>query len=614
MFIPLRHERTVHQSHPNQSNNNIPTRRHATNFQPIYINTNLNCLPTSATKAHIVPSLSNSLLSIGQLCDNQCIAIFTEDKAHILHGEQAQHWLSSIPTNDIIMSGDRDTTDNLWHLPLNHQNTHSCNKLVTLSTISQRVAYYHACLDSPTYETWCAAIDAGHLSSFPALTSKQVRKHFPASLATPMGHLDQTYSGYNSTKTPTSHLQLMIVDKMEAPSTLHRIGTVYSDLTGKFIIPSSQGNKYILIVFDGNSNYIFAEPIPSRTSHQIVKAYDKIHNLLIERGISPTIHISDNEASDDFMLYLRRNKVNHQFVAAHQHRSNAAERAIRTFKNHFISTLCSCDPSFPLHLWDRLLEQTTITLNLLRTSSLNNRLSAYAQVHSTFDFNKTPIGPPGTKVIVHNKPSSRGTWSPHGDEAWYIGPAMNHYRNFTVYVPSTKTIRISDTLAWFPQHITMPTASSADIAMAAAYDLTQALLYPSSASALAPLSDSHRSALMQLATIFGTVTSQVDAPTEPRVDPIEPEANPTEPRVDHIEPTVNPIEARVDSNDPRVDFIEPRVDSIEPRVIYIQPRVDQPDTSHHTYNHNAPQRRRKAKHSRRHRNPISATPTQPLHK
>ena len=393
--------------------------------------------------------------------------------------------------------------------------------MATLDTIAKRVAYYHAVLGSPTCETWCSAIDAGHLSSFPALTSKQVRKHFPVSLATPMGHLDQSHAGYNSTKLDRPCLQLMIVDKIETASTLHRQGTVYSDLTGKFIIPSSRGNRYILVIFDGDSNYIFAEPLPSRTSHQIIKAYDKVHTLLVERGIQPKVHISDNEASDDFLAYLRRNNIQHQFVAAYQHRSNAAERAIRTFKNHFIATLCSCDPSFPLHLWDLLLDQATITLNLLRTSSLNNNLSAYAQIHGFFDFNKTPLGPPGTKVIVHNKPEARGTWSPHGDEAWYVGPAMNHYRSFRVYVPSTNSIRISDTLAWFPQHITMPTASSTDIAMAAAYDLTQALLYPSTASALAPLADSQREALMQLASIFGTISSPIDAPNEPSliVDP-----------------------------------------------------------------------------------------------
>jgi len=142
------------------------------------------------------------------------------------------------------------------------------------------------------------------------------------------------------------------------------------------------------------------------------------------------------------------------------------------------------------------------------------------------------------------KPKSRGTWAPHGVEGWYLGPAMDHYRSYHVYVPSTKATRIADKLAWLPSHVVMPTASSTDIAMAAAYDLTQALLHPSPASALSPLTDSQTNALRELAAIFGTVlstplTAQLDLlPTlpihdEPRVPPAE--KLPIDPRVPSID-------------------------------------------------------------------------------
>jgi hypothetical protein len=65
-------------------------------------------------------------------------------------------------------------------------------------------------------------------------------------------------------------------------------------------------------------------------------------------------------------------------VLPHCHRPNAAERASRTFKEHFVTGLSSVDPTFPLHLWDRLLPQEEITLNLLRTSRLHPQLSAAA--------------------------------------------------------------------------------------------------------------------------------------------------------------------------------------------------------------------------------------------
>ena len=502
--------------------------------------------------------------------------------------------------------------------------------------------------------TWCDAIDAGHLSSFPAITSAQVRKYFPDTVATHMGHLDQSRQGQLSTKQrPHYHRDLylkLINTEMAAPTVPHRPGTIYSDPTGRFITRSSQGNLYILVVYDADSNYIFAEPTPSRSAHQMVQAYDKIQSLLISRGIIPYIHIMDNETSTVMKDYLTKKGIQYQFVPPQQHRANAAERAIRTFQNHFIAILCSCDPSFPLHLWDRLLPQAVITLNLLRTSTINDRLSAYAQVHGAFNFSSTPLGPPGTKVIVHEKPSQRGTWSPHGVEGWYLGPALDHYRNFVVYIPSTKSIRISDTLVWLPSNLIMPTASSTDLAMAAAFDLTQALLHPSPASALSPLSDSQRQALYELATIFGHAVTPPTEPSHPITVPMDQDIASTVdvvPRVDpvvvpRVEPTLVPrvepaIVTRVEPTlVPRVEpAILPRVDHVESgvtKVHWAEPLsslmgeplssplttnvpLTNTDLSYSRYTHNGAQRRRQDKQrtriprpNRRHRNPV---PTQP---
>jgi hypothetical protein len=77
--------------------------------------------------------------------------------------------------------------------------------------------------------------------------------------------------------------------------------------------------------------------------------------------------------------------VSWQLTPVGIHRRNAAERAIRTFKNHFLAGLASTDDDFPLHLWCRLLSQAQHTLNLLQTSRINPRLSAEAQLNGQFD-------------------------------------------------------------------------------------------------------------------------------------------------------------------------------------------------------------------------------------
>jgi hypothetical protein len=91
-----------------------------------------------------------------------------------------------------------------------------------------------------------------------------------------------------------------------------------------------------------------------------------------------------------------------------------------------------------MHLWDRLLPQAVITLNMLRTSRINPNLSAATHMFGQYDFNRAPMAPPGTRIIAHETPNRRRTWAPPGKVGWYIGPALEHYRCYTVYITKTR--------------------------------------------------------------------------------------------------------------------------------------------------------------------------------
>jgi hypothetical protein len=151
---------------------------------------------------------------------------------------------------------------------------------------------------------------------------------------------------------------------------------------------------------------------------------------------------------------------------------------IRTFKEHFVAGLSSVDPSFPLHLWDILLPQVEITLNLLRTSRLHPQLSTVAHFHGLVDYNKTYFAPPGYKIIAHEKPGKRRTWAPHGQHGYYVGPAMHHFRCQNVYISATASERIVDTLEFFPHNYQMPQLSSTDRLIMAVNDMSNALENP----------------------------------------------------------------------------------------------------------------------------------------
>jgi hypothetical protein len=194
--------------------------------------------------------------------------------------------------------------------------------------------------------------------------------------------------------------------------------------------------------------------------------------------------------------------ISNWFLPPPVHCRNAAERAICTFKNHFIVGLCSTNPNFRLNIWYKLLPQCLLTITFLRRSRINPQLSAQALINGAFDFNRTTLAPPGTKVLNQEKPPSRGTWAPYAIEGWYLGPALLNSHCYRVWAWATTSERIANTFAWFPSTVIMPHHSMTDIAIYAAHDLAQALLSPSPSSPLPPISDSQLHQLLQLSNIF----------------------------------------------------------------------------------------------------------------
>jgi hypothetical protein len=142
-------------------------------------------------------------------------------------------------------------------------------------------------------------------------------------------------------------------------------GQLYTDLTGKFPVRSSKGNWYVMVCYVFDCNYVKVFPMKSRYASEWVKAYDHIHQEVTAKGFKPKLQTLDNEASAALKNFFTTNDVEYQLVPPHCHRRNAAERAIRTFKEHFVTGISSVDPTFPLHLWERLLPQAEVTLNLL---------------------------------------------------------------------------------------------------------------------------------------------------------------------------------------------------------------------------------------------------------
>jgi hypothetical protein len=151
-----------------------------------------------------------------------------------------------------------------------------------------------------------------------------------------------------------------------------------------------------------------------------------------------------------------------QLVHLDMHRRNWAERAICTFKDNLLAILAGVDAAFPPYLWGLLLPQGELTLNLLRQATLNPQISAWEFFQGPFDFNKTPLGPAGCRVLIHAKPVNRRSWDFCAKNGFYIGPAMDSYRCFKLVNADTKSQVISDTVEFRHSYLAIPAPSTED--------------------------------------------------------------------------------------------------------------------------------------------------------
>ena len=430
-------------------------------------------------------------------------------------------------------------------------------------THSDLADYLHAACFGPVKSTFSKAIKKGFFKTWPGLSERLLQKHLHPAPYTAKGHISQTRQHLQSThatprnnsqylkniqknikalrdsakpgdkKSLTDLLQSSINDDAFPSSDTPNIkrnevtyalfessptGLAYIDLTGRFPYRSARGNEYILVGYHYDANAILSTALKNRQAATITKAWTTLNDKFKHAGVTPTTCVIDNEASMHLKCALRDDDIKHQLVPPHCHRTNLAERAIQTFKQHFKTGLALCDPDFPLSQWDRLLPQAEMTLNMLRASRINPQLSAYAYLFGEFDFNVTPLAPPGTRVVAHIKPAVRGTWAPNGEDAWYIGPSMQHYRCVNCYFPHTKATRDVDTVMFFPSTVPFPKVKIDDFLRQAATDIISILQSPPSTTVPSlQAGDEVQNAILKLATILNRVEA---TPPPPILQPI----------------------------------------------------------------------------------------------
>merc|ERR1711966_268828 len=211
-------------------------------------------------------------------------------------------------------------------------------------------------------------------------------------------------------------------------------GWIASDQTGAFPRVSNRGHKYVSVFYVYDANFVKGVPVKSRHRQELLRAYEDVYKWCPVRGYKPQLQRMDNETSKDVEEFIESQNARVQYSAPGSH-CPAAEKAVQTYKSCFKSTTASLPNKFPIGYWCRLCEQVDLSVNIVRACRQNPRLSAWAACEGDFHFDSTPIAPPGTELLMHDK--NRRSCDHNCTKALYIGPCLKHYRTLKGIVPAT---------------------------------------------------------------------------------------------------------------------------------------------------------------------------------
>jgi hypothetical protein len=193
------------------------------------------------------------------------------------------------------------------HVQCNHAHDNINQKALT--------NYLHAACFSPVKSTWITAIKNGHFTLWPGLTEHAVEKHLSKSTSTTKVHLNQQRQHSRSTKVKDPKVIMAELDLDQGIKTQYVYAAtidavqIYTDQTGQLPVVSSKGNKYIMILYDYDSNAIFAQPIKDRTAPELLRVFQVMEQELVARGLKPKLMKLNNEVSKLLSTYLHYQNI-----------------------------------------------------------------------------------------------------------------------------------------------------------------------------------------------------------------------------------------------------------------------------------------------------------------
>ena len=354
----------------------------------------------------------SSLILTRKFCDAGCKVVFEQHECRVIYEERVVLVGARNPTTGLWhlpinpATSDEAPAMDLQLLPNQRmpQRVERAANMHTLPHKQQQLKYMHQAFLCPPNASLVKAINNEQLKGIPLMSADNVRKFLPKSPATAKGgmkrvrtnirstrpktnkrkgarrgnrthdhqdsHEDQTTEGgEGASSIPNEDGSMSSEGEDEdwndvdiVPTELHEVnnifcfaaladkksGTMYTDQTGALPAISLDGHQYFFVAYDYDSNYIYAVPVKDLKDDTILEAFDQVFSDLKNKGHKPKFNVTDNQAAKPIKEYLAKEDCKWQFVEPSNHRVNVAERAIQTFKSHFIRGLCYMDNTWPL--------------------------------------------------------------------------------------------------------------------------------------------------------------------------------------------------------------------------------------------------------------------------
>ena len=109
--------------------------------------------------------------------------------------------------------------------------TAKINSVIPEGNTEEVMTYLHKALISPKTSTLVREVEKNNLTTWPALTTRNITKYLPKSVETALGHLDQEGKNQRSTKSIIRKREKAQFVKNITPQEEEKI---YTDQTGRF--------------------------------------------------------------------------------------------------------------------------------------------------------------------------------------------------------------------------------------------------------------------------------------------------------------------------------------------------------------------------------------------